>query len=85
MGNNPDWVFYHHDGPTGAEVMPRLLAEFPGFGPRWEKHLEFWGGEPALIAIFPNSREKTGTKSAGSRIQFSSPWMISFVRVRATH
>jgi hypothetical protein len=40
MGNNPDWVFYRHDGPTEAEVMPRLVAEFPAFAPRWEKHLE---------------------------------------------
>ena len=27
--------------------MPRLVAEFPDFRPRWEKHLEFWEGEPA--------------------------------------
>ena len=27
--------------------MPQLLAEFPGFRPRWEKHLAFWDGEPA--------------------------------------
>ena len=47
MGNNPDWIFYHDDKPSEAEVMPRLIAEFPGFRPRWEKHLEFWKGEPA--------------------------------------
>lgn len=47
MRNNPDWIFHQHDGPTEAEVMPRLVAEFPGFRPRWEKHLEFWEGEPA--------------------------------------
>ena len=49
MANNPDWGFYSHDGPTEAEVMPRLIAEFPGLRlhPRWEKHLEFWEGEPA--------------------------------------
>jgi len=47
MGNNPDWIFYHHDGPSEADVMPRLVAEFPGFRPRWEKHLESWEGEPA--------------------------------------
>ena len=47
MDNNPNWTFYHHDGPTEADVMPRLLAEFPGFRPRWEKHLESWEGQPA--------------------------------------
>ncbi len=47
MGNNPDWTFYRHDGPIEADVMPRLVAEFPGFRPRWEKHLESWEGEPA--------------------------------------
>jgi hypothetical protein len=46
MANNPDWIFYRHDGPTEAEVMPRLVAEFPGFRPRWEKHLEYWEGKP---------------------------------------
>jgi hypothetical protein len=46
MENNPDWMFYRHDGPNEADVMPRLVAEFPEFRPRWEKHLEFWGGEP---------------------------------------
>jgi hypothetical protein len=43
----PDWIFYRHDGPTEADVMPRLIAEFPGFRTRWERHLEFWEGEPA--------------------------------------
>ena len=47
MGSNPDWVSYHHDGPTEAEIMPQLVAEFPGFHARWEKHLAFWDGEPA--------------------------------------
>jgi hypothetical protein len=47
MGGNPDWVFYHDDKPSEAEVMPRLIADFPGFRPRWEKHLELWKGEPA--------------------------------------
>jgi hypothetical protein len=47
MDNNPNWTFYHHDGPTEADVMPRLLAEFPGFRPRWEKHRESWEGQPA--------------------------------------
>ena len=47
MANNPDWVFYRHDGPTEAEVMTQLLAGFPGFRPRWEKHLASWDGEPA--------------------------------------
>jgi hypothetical protein len=45
MGNNPDWVFYSHDGPTQAEVIPRLIAEFPELKTRWEKHLESWEGE----------------------------------------
>jgi hypothetical protein len=47
MGGNPDWVFYHDDKPNAAVVMPRLIAEFPGFRPRWEKHLELWKGKPA--------------------------------------
>lgn len=47
MGGNPDWVFYHDDKPSDAEVMPRLIADFPGFRPRWQKHLELWKGEPA--------------------------------------
>ena len=47
MGNNPDWIFHRDDRPSEAEVMPRLIAEFPGFHARWEKHLESWQGEPA--------------------------------------
>jgi hypothetical protein len=47
MGNKPDWIFYQHDGPVEADVMPRLVAEFPGFRARWEKHLEYWEGKPA--------------------------------------
>ena len=47
MGGNPDWVFYHDDKPSEAGIMPRLIADFPGFRPRWEKHLELWKGEPA--------------------------------------
>ena len=47
MAGNPDWVFYHDDQPSEAEVMPRLIADFPGFRPRWEKHLELWKGKPA--------------------------------------
>jgi len=47
MDGNPDWVFQRDDKPGEAEVMPRLIAEFPGFRPRWEKHLELWKGEPA--------------------------------------
>ncbi len=27
--------------------MPRLVAEFPAFRPRWDKHLEYWEGKPA--------------------------------------
>jgi len=27
--------------------MPRLVAEFPAFRPRFEKHLESWKGKPA--------------------------------------
>lgn len=45
MGNTPDWVFYRHDGPSEAEVMPRLIAEFPGLRPRWEEHLQFYEGK----------------------------------------
>ncbi len=47
MGNDPDWIFYRHDGPVEADVVPRLVAEFPGFRPRWEKYLEFYEGESA--------------------------------------
>jgi len=47
MGNDPDWIFYRHDGPVEADVMPRLVAEFPAFRPRWDKHLEYWEGIPA--------------------------------------
>jgi hypothetical protein len=47
MNNNPDSIFYRDDKPSGAEVMPRLIAEFPGFHVRWEKHLESWHGERA--------------------------------------
>jgi len=27
--------------------MPRLVAEFPAFRPRWDEHLEYWEGKPA--------------------------------------
>ncbi len=47
MRSSPDWIFYRRDGPTEIDVMPRLVSEFPGFRPRWEKHLESWKGEPA--------------------------------------
>jgi hypothetical protein len=43
----PDWVFHHNGELTEAEVLPRLIADFPGFRPRWEKHLDFWKGKPA--------------------------------------
>ena len=43
----PDWIFHRDDKLTEAEVMPRLVAEFPAFRPRWEKHLESWKGEAA--------------------------------------
>jgi hypothetical protein len=39
MGGNPDWVFYHDDKPSEAGIMPRLIADFPGF--------QLWKGEPA--------------------------------------
>ena len=47
METTPDWISYRHDGATEADVMPRLVAEFPGFRPRWEKHLALWEGQPA--------------------------------------
>ena len=47
MDGNTDWIFYCDDEPSEAEVMPRLIADFPGLRPRWEKHLELWKGEPA--------------------------------------
>jgi hypothetical protein len=40
MGGNPDWIFYRDDKATDAEVMPRLVAEFPAFRPRWEGTLD---------------------------------------------
>lgn len=47
MSGSPDWVFYRDDKPSEQEVMLRLVADFPAFRPRWEKHLESWKGEPA--------------------------------------
>jgi hypothetical protein len=47
MTDNPDWVFYRDNKATEAEIMPRLVEEFPGFRSRWERHLELWKGEPA--------------------------------------
>src|SRR5437763_13270010 len=47
MSDSPDWIFYRDNKPTQVKVMPRLIAEFPEFHARWEKHLEFWQGEPA--------------------------------------
>ncbi len=47
MGNDPAWIFYRHDGPVEADVMPRLVAEFPAFRPAWDKHLEYSEGKPA--------------------------------------
>ena len=44
--NKPDWIFWHN-GPVEADIMPRLVAEFPGFRSRWEKHVESWNGKPA--------------------------------------
>ena len=43
----PDWVFHRDDKLDEAEVMPRLIADFPGFRARWEKHLNLWKGKPA--------------------------------------
>jgi hypothetical protein len=45
--SEPDWIFYQHDGPTEVNVISRLVEEFPDFRPRWEKHIEWWGGKPA--------------------------------------
>ena len=48
MSDEPNWVFSSNSGkPTASDIMPRLVEEFPKFRPRWEKHLEFWKGEPA--------------------------------------
>lgn len=44
--NNPDWIFWHN-GPVESDILPRLVAEFPGFRSRWEKHVESWNGKPA--------------------------------------
>lgn len=32
---------------TNVECMPLILEKFPGFQPRWQKHLAFWGEEEA--------------------------------------
>jgi hypothetical protein len=47
IGCMPNWVFYRDDKLTEAEVMPRLVADFPRFRPRWEKHPELWKGKSA--------------------------------------
>jgi hypothetical protein len=48
MSDEPNWIFAPRSGkPTAADIMPRLVEEFPGFRPRWEKHLAQWKGEPA--------------------------------------
>jgi len=47
MSDNPNWIFHQDDKMTEAEIMPLLAEKFPGFRPRWEKHLSFWKGEPA--------------------------------------
>lgn len=47
MSGDPDWIFYRDDKLTEAEVMPRLIADFPAFSARWKKHLELWKGKPA--------------------------------------
>jgi hypothetical protein len=47
MSDNPDWVFYHDGKMTEAEIMPRLVEEFPEFRPRWEQHLSSWKGKAA--------------------------------------
>jgi len=47
MSDSPDWVFYRDEKLTEAEVMPRLVAAFPGFRPRWEEHLAHWKGASA--------------------------------------
>lgn len=48
MSDEPNWIFAPHDGkPTEADLIPRLIEEFSGFRPHWQKHLTFWSGEPA--------------------------------------
>ena len=47
MSDSPDWVFSRDEKLTEAEVMPRLVAAFPGFRPRWEEHLAYWKGASA--------------------------------------
>jgi hypothetical protein len=27
MENKPDWIFYQHDGPVEADVMPRTIHQ----------------------------------------------------------
>jgi hypothetical protein len=47
MSGTPDWTFHSDHRLNEKEVMPRLVAEFPAFRLRWEKHLDFWKGKPA--------------------------------------
>jgi len=47
MTDSPNWVFHCDDKPTEQDLMAHLVAEFPTFRPRWEKHVRYWNGEPA--------------------------------------
>ena len=46
MSEDPNWEFYRDDKPTEKDLMARLIADFPAFRPTWEKHLDYWKGEP---------------------------------------
>jgi hypothetical protein len=47
VSDAPDWIFPPRQGPTEADIISRLLKEFPDFQPRWQEHQAFWKGEPA--------------------------------------
>lgn len=34
---------------TEATLMEAILARFPGFGPMWAEHLEFWGDGSRML------------------------------------
>lgn len=47
MSHEPDWIFPHGQRPTEADIISRLLKEFPDFQSRWHEHKAFWEDEAA--------------------------------------
>ena len=85
MSDNPDWIFYSDDKATEAEIMPRVVAEFPAFRSRWEKHLELWKGKPAghyndiaqvahfvVADLYPNGR----TEELRRAFDMMEQWLV---------